>query len=69
MPLFFISVKWLLSGYLFLDEIGDLPLSIQDKLWRAIQLGKIQRVGSDKAIFVFSLLTGHNIQNFPKTLA
>ena len=33
---------------LFLDEIGELPLSIQAKLLRAIQEGEIQRVGEDK---------------------
>jgi anaerobic nitric oxide reductase transcription regulator len=37
---------------LFLDEIGELPLSIQAKLLRAIQQGEIQRVGSDKTIYV-----------------
>jgi len=40
------------GGTLFLDEIGELPLSIQAKLLRAIQQGEVQRVGSDKAIYV-----------------
>ncbi len=35
---------------LFLDEIGELPLSVQPKLLRAIQQGEIQRVGLDKVI-------------------
>lgn len=36
------------NSTLFLDEIGELPLSIQAKLLRAIQEGEIQRVGEDK---------------------
>lgn len=36
-------------GTLVLDEIGELPLSIQAKLLRALQSGELQRVGSDRA--------------------
>ena len=40
------------NGTLFLDEIGDLSLSAQAKVLRALQENKIQRVGSDKDIRV-----------------
>ena len=40
------------KGTLFLDEVGELPASIQAKLLRAIQDGEIQRIGSEKTIHV-----------------
>lgn len=40
------------GGTLFLDEIGDMSLSAQAKVLRALQEHKISRVGSDKDITV-----------------
>ena len=40
------------GGTLFLDEIGDMSLSAQAKVLRALQENKINRVGSDKDIRV-----------------
>jgi DNA-binding NtrC family response regulator len=40
------------SGTLFLDEIGDMSLNAQAKVLRALQEGKITRVGADKDISV-----------------
>ena len=40
------------SGTLFLDEIGDMSLNAQAKVLRALQEGKITRVGGDKDINV-----------------
>jgi two-component system, NtrC family, nitrogen regulation response regulator NtrX len=40
------------GGTLFLDEIGDMSLNAQAKVLRALQEGKITRVGGDKDISV-----------------
>ena len=40
------------GGTLFLDEIGDMSLGAQAKVLRALQEGKITRVGADKDINV-----------------
>lgn len=41
-----------IGGTIFLDEIGDMSLSAQAKVLRALQENKITRVGSDKDINV-----------------
>ncbi len=40
------------GGTLFLDEVGDMGLSAQAKILRALQESKINRIGSDKDIKV-----------------
>ena len=40
------------GGTLFLDEIGDMSLSAQAKVLRALQENRVQRVGSDRDIKV-----------------
>jgi transcriptional regulator with GAF, ATPase, and Fis domain len=40
------------GGTLFLDEIGDMSISAQAKVLRALQEGKITRVGGEKEISV-----------------
>lgn len=40
------------GGTIFLDEIGDMSLAAQAKVLRALQEGKISRVGGDKEIKV-----------------
>lgn len=36
------------TGTLFLDEVGDMPLSIQPKFLRCLQDGKVQRIGGSE---------------------
>ena len=38
------------KGTLFLDEVGDMPLSLQAKLLRAVETGEIERLGGTKPI-------------------
>ncbi|MCL2229585.1 MAG: sigma 54-interacting transcriptional regulator [Treponema sp.] len=40
------------TGTIFLDEIGDLPLSLQAKILRVIQERKFEKVGSDTTVSV-----------------
>ncbi|MBE7629081.1 sigma-54-dependent transcriptional regulator [Tenacibaculum piscium] len=54
------------GGTIFLDEIGDMSLSAQAKVLRALQENKIQRVGSDKDIKVnvrIVAATNKNLKN------
>mgnify|MGYP001309545442 CR=1 FL=1 len=40
------------NGTLFLDEIGNIPLEAQEKILRAVEYGKFERVGSSTSIEV-----------------
>ncbi|MEO0226400.1 MAG: sigma 54-interacting transcriptional regulator, partial [candidate division WOR-3 bacterium] len=40
------------TGSIFLDEIGELPLHLQPKILRAVEEGKIQRIGGKTPISV-----------------
>ncbi|MCX8070703.1 MAG: nif-specific transcriptional activator NifA [Thermodesulfovibrionales bacterium] len=54
------------GGTIFLDEIGDLPLSLQPKILRAIQEKEFERVGGEKTIKVdirFITATSRNLES------
>ncbi len=38
------------AGTIFIDEVGDIPLSIQVKLLRVIQFGEFQKIGNNQII-------------------
>ena len=40
------------QGTIFLDEIGELPIDLQPKLLRALELGEVKRVGASRPIHV-----------------
>jgi DNA-binding NtrC family response regulator len=52
-------------GTLFLDEIGDLPLALQAKILRALELKRFERVGGNQPIAVdvrVVAATNHNLR-------
>jgi len=57
------------GGTLFLDEIGDMSLSAQAKVLRALQENKISRVGSDKDIKVNVRLIAATNKDLKKEIA
>jgi len=40
------------QGTIFLDEIGDMPVSMQAKLLRVLEEGEVERIGGDRPIAV-----------------
>ena len=57
------------GGTIFLDEIGDMSLSAQAKVLRALQENKISRVGSDKDIKVNVRVIAATNKNLKKEIA
>jgi two-component system, NtrC family, nitrogen regulation response regulator NtrX len=57
------------GGTLFLDEIGDMSLSAQAKVLRALQESKITRVGGDKDISVNVRVVAATNKNLKKEIA
>jgi len=57
------------KGTIFLDEIGDMSLSAQAKVLRALQENKISRVGSDKEIKVDVRIVAATNKDLKKAIA
>jgi DNA-binding NtrC family response regulator len=56
------------NGTLFLDEIGDMSLSAQSKVLRALQENKITRVGGNKSISVNPRIIAATNKNLRKEI-
>jgi len=56
------------GGTLFLDEIGDMSLSAQAKVLRALQENKITRVGGEKEIMVDVRVLAASNKNLPEEI-
>lgn len=56
------------GGTLFLDEIGDMSLSAQSKVLRALQENKIMRVGGEKEISVDVRVVAATNKNVPEEI-
>lgn len=56
------------DGTLFLDEIGDMSLSAQSKVLRALQENKITRVGGNKSISVKPRIIAATNKNLKKEI-
>jgi len=57
------------GGTLFLDEIGDMSLSAQAKVLRALQENKITRVGGDKEIAIDTRVIAATNKDLKKEIA
>jgi two-component system response regulator AtoC len=56
------------GGTLFLDEIGEMSLSAQVKILRALQEGEIKRLGSEKSIKVDVRIIAATIRDLSKAV-
>jgi len=56
------------GGTLFIDEVGDIPTTVQVKLLRAIQFGSIQRLGGNTNIEVNTRIIGATHRNLEERM-
>ncbi|WP_444994595.1 phage shock protein operon transcriptional activator [Aliikangiella sp. IMCC44359] len=54
------------KGTLFLDELGNSSLSVQEKLLRVIEYGEMERVGGNKTIKVDVRIVAATNENLPE---
>jgi len=53
-------------GTIFLDEIGLIPLEVQEKILRAVEYGTFERVGSSKTFEVDTRIIGATYADLPQ---
>ena len=46
------------SGTLFLDELGNIPLQVQEKILRVVEYGSFERVGGAEVVYVDARIIG-----------
>ncbi len=54
------------KGTLFLDELGTLSMSAQERLLRAVEYGEVTRIGSSRPIRVDVRIVGATNENLPR---
>ncbi len=54
------------SGTLVLDELGTIPLRMQEKILRVIEYGEFRRVGGTKTLTSFARIVGSTNENLPE---
>lgn len=57
------------GGTIFIDEVGDIPLSVQVKLLRVIQFNEVQRIGSNNTINVDVRIIAATHRNLEEMIA
>ncbi len=57
------------SGTLFLDELGNVPVRVQEKLLRAVEYGTFERVGSARSVSVDVRILGATHQDLRALVA
>ena len=56
------------GGTLFIDEVGDIPLTVQVKLLRAIQFGEVERIGGSETMDVNVRIIGATHRNLEEMM-
>ncbi len=56
------------GGTIFLDEVGDMSMNAQAKVLRALEEGKIERVGGNKQIAVDTRVIAATNKNLPEAI-
>jgi psp operon transcriptional activator len=57
------------GGTLVLDELGTIPLRMQEKILRVIEYGEVQRVGGSKTLTSDARIVGSTNENLPALAA